>query len=202
LLFLADLPLFNRQSTNRTDSLLVLQINQLRPFRKVARSAKINLNRYWGLLSQRYSAKSRATELLEEKYAMEMEQNRINEMLEAQACAISQNSVNSMYEEQYSLGTRSRSSVASSCRYPGCDCGLLMQVPSPTPMAQPQHQRFASISSSTYSRNSIPSSPAQSCSSSMAELYFFNNSPRKLISIEDFESNMNFDVESQYSMIL
>lgn len=120
-----------KYSVLMTISFLSLQISQLRPFRKVAKSAKINLNRYWGLLSQRYStspasakdnsqflSRRRISQQSAEEtmaaYEQEMEQNRINEMLEAQAEATSQNSYNSFVEEEIKSRSRLRFSTASS----------------------------------------------------------------------------------------
>ena len=191
--------------------------------------SRINLNRYWGFLSQRYghgsSGSDNPSKLMTtgtssglDQYATEMEQNRINEMLEAQACAISQNSLNSQYEEQYSL--RSRSSVASSslCQYEDCDCHLpvlmtvpKVQYPAPAPtisLPMALHQRFASLSSSCSSSASSAPAPsftgyayAHAPSTTAAELYYFNSSPRKLITMED-EDQFEFESASQYSMIL
>ncbi|CAG7824858.1 unnamed protein product [Allacma fusca] len=75
---------------------------RLSPFRKVAKSARINLNRYWGLLSQSSLAKPLplpAVQSTEQDFSIEEEQNRMNEMLEAQAAsAMSDNERNSQYE--------------------------------------------------------------------------------------------------------
>jgi len=76
---------------------------RLSPFRKVAKTARINLNRYWGILSQSAAMKplspSKAKNSESMDFSKEMEQNRINEMLEAQnEAAISDNERNSEYE--------------------------------------------------------------------------------------------------------
>jgi len=72
---------------------------KLNPFRRIAKTARINLNRYWGLLSK--ITKQDSNEDIEVTFAAEMEQNRINEMLEAHARASSQNSMNSQWEEDF-----------------------------------------------------------------------------------------------------
>ena len=97
----------------------VLQTFRFRPFRKVAKSARINLNRYWGLLSQTSSMKP-SQDPVPVDHSYEEEQNRINEMLEAQnAAAISDNARNFFYENSPEFYRRhsqspSLSSVTSS----------------------------------------------------------------------------------------
>ncbi|OXA57849.1 uncharacterized protein LOC110847642 [Folsomia candida] len=79
---------------------------RLSPFRKIAKSARINLNRYWGLLSQKQqqrksgsvSSSVSSVMSLDFDFSAEEEQNRINELLEAQANAEEQNSINSQIE--------------------------------------------------------------------------------------------------------
>jgi hypothetical protein len=81
---------------------------RLSPLRKIAKSARVNLNKYWGLLSQKEkstrkasvssSTMSTSSSIMEFDFSAEEEQNRINELLEAQANAEEQNSINSQIE--------------------------------------------------------------------------------------------------------
>jgi hypothetical protein len=80
----------------------VLQKTRLSPFRKIAKSARVNLNRYWGLLSQkesrRGSVSSSVSSSMSMDFSAEEEQNRINELLEARVNAEEQNSINLQIE--------------------------------------------------------------------------------------------------------
>lgn len=101
--------------------LLSLQTFRFRPFRKVAKSARVNLNRYWGLLSQSSAMKPQTPASLSvPEYSVEEEQNRINELLEARnAAAIIDNARNFFYESSPEFSRHyysgSMSSVATSC---------------------------------------------------------------------------------------
>jgi len=88
----------NFAALNKSNSRLALN-----PFRKIAKSARVNLNKYWGLLSnkQRKSSIVSSTSSamsVDVDFSAEEEQNRINELLESQANAEEQNSINSQIE--------------------------------------------------------------------------------------------------------
>ncbi len=61
----------------------------------------MNLNKYWGILSQKQKTTT-TNKAMDFDHAAEMEQNHINEMLEALANAEEQNSINSLIESEYS----------------------------------------------------------------------------------------------------
>jgi len=90
------------QSSLETTSSSSLKL-KFRPFRRIAKlPSRINLNRYWGFLSRRRksSASSSITSSIPLDFSIEEEQNRINELLEAQANAEEQNSINSLIESE------------------------------------------------------------------------------------------------------
>ncbi|ODM94094.1 hypothetical protein Ocin01_12584 [Orchesella cincta] len=76
------------------------------PFRRIAKTARVNLNKYWGILSSKNQPKSglstKGPAVMEFDHSAEMEQNHINEMLEALANAEEQNSINSQIESETS----------------------------------------------------------------------------------------------------
>jgi len=75
---------------------------KLSQFRKIAKSARVNLNKYWGLLSPKDKPSRKSASISSSSFSMdfseEEEQNRMNELLEAQANAEEQNSINSQIE--------------------------------------------------------------------------------------------------------
>ncbi|CAL8095337.1 unnamed protein product [Orchesella dallaii] len=82
-----------------------LNATRISPFRKIAKTARVNLNKYWGILSQRQQKSGVSTKgpaVMEFDHSAEMEQNHINEMLEALANAEEQNSINSQIESESS----------------------------------------------------------------------------------------------------
>jgi len=83
----------NKSTPSRTSS-----------FRRIAKTARVNLNKYWGLLSQRQAkpGKNSTPTIMEFDHSAEMEQNQLNEMLEALANAEEQNSINSQIEYESS----------------------------------------------------------------------------------------------------
>lgn len=86
---------------------LLQTASRISPFRRIAKTARVNLNKYWGIISQKQRSSSPApankvATAIEFDHAAEMEQNHINEMLEALANAEEQNSLNSQIESEFS----------------------------------------------------------------------------------------------------